>query len=185
MDCARVRIRGGVALTRTFQPVVLPPSGRCATRRVARGLCRNDKCPGRPPAQRQPAEFADGARPAPIPATFFGHQWGEGGEQREEKEEPLGAEPEASAAPGAAEPAAAHPVASDPGPEPATPDAATPATPSDESTAGGTLTTLDVIDVGGHSRVASLTPLVEPGSPPSVVVPLPSGGVNVEAVTLG
>lgn len=51
VDCARVRIAGGVPQTATYTPVLLPrsdasPDGTCLAVRNRRGLCRGDVCEG-------------------------------------------------------------------------------------------------------------------------------------------
>lgn len=51
VDCARVRIAGGVPQTASYTPVLLPgsdksPNGTCLATRNRRGMCRGDMCEG-------------------------------------------------------------------------------------------------------------------------------------------
>lgn len=163
VDCARVRISGGVPQTSSYQPVLLPdsdaaPKGSCQATRNSIGQCRNDRCPGRPVSVMVPEEFFGGASPSPIPASLYGDP------------------PVTAPLPTQTSTPPPPPQVSSPPPLPTAP-----AAPAD-----GALVSLDVIRVADQSRVDSF-PVAGDGRVAAgvVEVDLVAGGINVEAVTTG
>lgn len=175
VDCARVRIAGGVPQTDSYQPVLLPgsdaaPDGSCEATRNSIAQCRNDKCPGRPVSVMVAAEFAGGARPPPIPSSLYG---GGGGPA------PQGRSANARSFEALSQQATTPPPTPTPQPTPA-PRPGPPATTGD-----GALVSLDFIRVSDQSRINSFPISANGQSGDTVEVGLPDGGINVEAVTTG
>lgn len=179
VDCARVRIAGGVPQTSSYQPVLLPgsdaaPEGSCEATRNSISQCRNDRCPGRPVSVMVPAEFAGGAKPPPIPASLYGG----GGGKHAWLSVPQGRSGDAPVAVPTPTPTPTPPPKATPPPPPPPPPAAS-------SGGDGILVSLDVIRVSDQSRIGTF-PISDDGRAAGTVeVGLPDGGVNVEAVTTG